>query len=402
MAAPKNKVKACVLYYGACVTGKSHAQRNLPGWNTAATKRMVRIADAVQSRQVRCFIVSPGIVPRIKGHGQYKHPIVERFKGVPVATIGQVAIPWLGYLVSPLFAVLAARKIARRRRIAAVIQYSYFPDAVIFGIWCRFVYGSRLVLDCEDVSVPSRRDWKRGSETRPIQQLWATVLMKLSIALAHKVIILSRKFLDVVPNDKAVIVSGCQRVLQCGMCASDDDAIEVLLCGVISKENGMDMFVRALELLGQNKKGENLRFKVCGSGKAEELRRKLSAIEGINVAFMGYLSEEDFEKMYAAIDVCLVLQNPTGRQGRYKVPSKGYEALCTGKVLLAGDMGDFADLPDDVCLHLRPYTAERMVELLLALDRKKICAMRKSALEYAKLNFDARMVHRRLRETLGI
>lgn len=391
------KKEDAIVYSGLFVTEQTHNKRSLPGWNVAATKRMFRLVYAFKRNGIKCFMASPGIMPRIKGHGQRLKPIIERRNGVVAVSLGQLALPWIGYLLSPLSYVLFAIRLARRHKIRTVVQYCYYPGEIILSLWCKIFYGSRIILDCEDISVPSFKDWKKGSETRPVQQIWGYLLLKFSVLISSKVIILSRKFNDIIPTKKSIVISGCQKVDDLTLGESDEKAeICILYSGRVSKENGADIFADSIIRLDNMKTASPLHFLVCGSGLIEEMKKKLSGIKNIKVDFLGFLGNNEFDAMYNGVDVCLALQNPTGRHGRYKVPSKAYEAICSGKVLLAGDMGDFADIPDNVCLHLRPYTAEKLAEIFCSLSVEDVIPMRKAALDYGRQNFDVSVVREML------
>lgn len=391
-----------VVYYGMCVTERARKERALPSWNTAATRRMIRIANAVQCNKVRCYIVSPGIVPRIKGRWGFRRPIVERRGHVVVITAGQIFIPYVGYLVSFIKSIMLISCISHRRNLKAVIQYCYYPDTILTGIWCRLVYGCRVVLDCEDISKPKFSDWRLKSETRPLQQIWGWFLMKVAIRVAHIVIVLSRKFYDEVPKRKAIIVSGCQDVSGKHCDRSADKPVVTLLSGGISRENGMDLYIDALHRLDNMKCAASLRFVVCGSGKMEMLKDSIRNLKNLDVQVLGRLSDDDFNAMYREVDICFALQDPDGRHGRYKVPSKGYEAICSGKVLIAGDIGDIEDIPDAACYHLRPYTSVKLAELLSRITSEEICSKMSASLEYARKHYDLPVVSNVLRRACNL
>ena len=388
--------KECILYYSAVVTNRSWRDRGLPLLNPAVTKRTLRLAQAFQSKACRCFVVSPGIFPRIKGRWRVERPILERVAGVPVITLSQLSVRLLGYALTPFSAIVAAIKISRRRRIKAVVQYCYFPDAFLFSLWCKIAYGSKIILDLEDICVPRLSDWRHDSETRPGLMLWGYCLMKLSIKMATKVIILTKKFLAIVPDSKAMLISGCQIVR--ATVARHTGKVNVLLSGSIDYENGMQLLIDAIK--GLRRRQDNFRLIVCGSGKIERLKKELCDCTNVETRFMGFLSNDEFEKLYQEVDLCLVLQNPGGRHGSYKSPSKGYEAICSGKSLAVSDIGDFGELPDEVCYHLRPYTSDRLSGLLSNLDLEEVMGKREQALKYAKAHYDVSVVNDFIMRTL--
>lgn len=393
--------KECTLSYGATVTTRVWRERDLPFLTPATTKRQTRIAKAFQSAVRRCFVLAIGVVPRVRGRWRYMKPIAERYSGLPVVTLGQMSAPFLGYLLTPFTAILGSIRIARKRQIKTVVQYCYFPDAFLFSLWCKIRYGSHIVLDLEDICVPRLLDWKKGSETKPLLMLWGWVLMQFSMRLADCIIVPSEKFKAVIPRGKDVaVVTGCQDVCQSTIKKSEDDRITLLMSGGITYENGMHILAGAIKKIQEEGRVHNLRVLVCGSGKMDWLKEQLFDVPWVD--FLGFLSNEDFTKMYASVDVCFALENPTGRHGMFKTPSKGYEALCSGKTIIVSDIGDFGLLPDDVCYHLSDYSSESLAQIMCSLTPEDIELKRRAASEYALKHFDTRCVGEILRGKLGI
>lgn len=383
------------LYYGAAITDRAKRERNLPLINPATTNRMLRIASAFMAAGEQCAILSPAIMPRIPTTMARLPRIAQRVSGVPVLSISQLGVRFAGYMLSPFTALASAVRLAKRRRIKTVVQYCYFPDAFIFSLWCKIAYGSKVVLDLEDICQPRIADWKRGSETRPLLQLWGWVLMKLSIRLANVVIMPTKKFSSVVPERKRLVVSGCQKVVEDVRSKLQGGKMHFLYSGGITEENGIVLLMDALKILDDQKR--NFQVSICGMGARKDwARQKAGELRNVEVEVLGFLGNEDFNNLYKKIDICFALQKPTGRHGQFKTPSKGYEAMCSGKALVVSDIGDFGELPDTVCYHVRPYAAKKLAEILGGLTREGLANTAKAALEYSKANFDSSIVGRRI------
>ena len=392
-------MKQIAISYGAAITDRTIGERGLPLANPATTKRMLRIASAFRAAGERCAILSPAIMPRIPTTWKRLPRIAQRVSEMPVLSISQFGIRFLGYMLTPFTAIAAAVGLARRRRIKTVVQYCYFPDAFLFSLWCKIAYRSKVVLDLEDICRPRLSDWRRGSETRPVLQLWGAVLMRLSVWLADVVIVPTRKFAAVVPPRKCCVVTGCQRVIPVPVEATDKGRLTLLYSGGITAENGIEVLMEALRMLDAAPR--NFAVKICGAGaKRDWAAEQARMLKNIEVDVLGFLDNESFEALYKTVDICFALQNPNGRHGFFKTPSKGYEALCSGKALIVSDIGDFHELPDEVCYHLRPWTAERLVEILGALACEDVSKKRFAAWEYAKAHFDVSVVGEMIKSRL--
>ena len=387
------------IFYGAAITDRAFRERCLPISNPATTKRMVRIASALRAAGERCAILSPAIMPRIPTTKKRLLPIAQCVSGVPVLSISQLGIRIVGYMLTPFTAIASVMRLAKRRRIKTVVQYCYFPDAFLFSLWCKIAYRSKVILDLEDICRPRLSDWRRGSETRPVLQLWGAVLMRFSIWLADIVIVPTKKFATVVSSRKCCVVTGCQKVLSAQLNAGCYDKLTLLYSGGITAENGIEVLMEALRMLDGSP--QKFVIKICGAGaKHDWVKQQIKSLRNIKVDVLGFLDNESFESLYSTVDICFALQNPNGRHGFFKTPSKGYEALCSGKALIVSDIGDFHELPDDVCFHVRPYSAETLAGILAGLTLEDVFRRRIKALEYAKRNFDVAVVGAKIKERL--
>lgn len=389
----------CCVSYGAAITDRAIRERRLPLANPAATKRMLRIAFALRVVGERCAILSPAIMPRIPTTMKRLPRLAQHVSGVPVLSVAQFGVRFLGYILTPFTAIASAIKIARRHRIKTVVQYCYFPDAFLFSFWCKIAYRSKVVLDLEDICRPRLSDWRRGSETRPVLQLWGAALMRFSIWLADIVIVPTKKFATVVPSRKCCVITGCQKVLPARLDVGRRDKLTLLYSGGITAENGIEVLMGALQMLDDSPR--KFAVKICGAGaKRDWVGQQANSLRNIDIEVLGFLDNESFESLYSTVDVCFALQNPNGRHGFFKTPSKGYEALCSGKALIVSDIGDFHELPNDVCFHVSPYSSETLAGILAGLTQEDVLRRRINALEYAKRHFDVAVVGERIKERL--
>ena len=396
--------KGIIAYYGAFITDRAKERRNLPVLNHAASKRMLRIAQGLTRKNRRCVILSPCLAPKIATTWREQESFSERVGNIAVLFIAQLGVRFIGYMLTPITAIMAAVRLNRRHKIETVVQYNYQPDAFIFSLWCKCVYRAKVILDLEDVSIPRLSDWRKDSEVRPLNEIWTSVLMKWSIGMADLVFAPSRKLGCVVKNQsKFMSVTGCQCVMSYSDNANSNDkknCINILMSGGIKFENGIEVLADGVKLADSRGTSTKLSIKVCGPGKYDWLKDRLNDLKNISVEYLGFLSNEGFEKIYTDIDMCLALQKPEGRYGQFKAPSKGYEALCSGKALVVSDVGDFDLLPDEICFKLKPYSAERFAEILCALTEDIVYAKRGKALEYARQNFQCEIVGQRIMDRL--
>lgn len=394
-------MKDIILFYGHYASEQIRSVRGLLSLAVPASNRMRRITQAIRVRGASAWVVSPGISFSAKPQMLFCKKMIERDRGIPLVVIPQCGLRFLGTLLSPLTAVLFLFFIAMKHKVRTVFQYCYYPDAFLFSLVAKNVLGARIVLDLEDICIPRLSDWKPNSETRPIQQVWGYVLMKLSTRLADVVIIPTKRFESFVWTKGVILnISGCQDVRKEGPTERGKRKIVLLYGGAFAFEHGVDLLADALLMLDNQTSAETLEFHMCGRGdKWDWFRDRIKDIRNIRIYCHGYVSNEEFAQIYEQVDVCCVLQRPFGRHSFYKTPSKGYEALCSGKTIIVSDIGDFGELPDEICYKLPAYTVAALVGILEKMTLEDVIKKRMSALRHACANWSLESVHEKMRQT---
>lgn len=393
-----NNKKDCVLYYGVAITDKVQRLRRLATINVPGTNRMYRLAEALRRDDRKCIVVSPGIFPRIKNQWKVIPSVIERRGKVIVLTLAQVGVCWLGFILAPISAVMGAIRIAKEYNIKQIVHYNFTPDGILVALWCRLFYHSKSVVDLEDINIPRLSDWTNRQKTKPIHQLAYWLAMRISVSLSRHVIVPTRRFCKMLPkNKKYVVVSGCQSVLDCSSSVSQDrDSIHMLMSGGTNPDYGARIIADALDIVEKTGTTCELELFVCGKDREDWFAKRTGYLKRVKVHHLGFLATEDFKDMYRNIDLCFALMDPNGREGDYKTPSKGYEAMCSGKALIVSNVGDFDLLPKNVCFYLPEYTAESLAKLLSSLTKADVVSCRRAGFEYAKENFDIPHVRNKL------
>jgi glycosyltransferase involved in cell wall biosynthesis len=395
-----------IVSYGHYVSQAVQRDRRLYQ-NAAGSNRMLRIAEAFQSgTKDLVAILAPGACLRIPFHRRLVFPSrIEHQNSILIVTCRAVAIPVLSSILEPFFAIATLFRLHNKHKMNTVVLYSYYPSVLAVGLVARFILSAKIVFDLEDISRPSWKDWKRSSGVRPLQQLWGAVLQFMVTCVAHCVIIPTNRFIPhIKPVKRHVVVTGCMRCNKFSESAqrADSSVVEILYAGGISSEQGFDILVDALTLLDADERGGNISVHICGAEALnDEREHRLSVIKTFAIQFHGFLSNEGFQKLFARVDVCLALQRPEGRHSQYKTPSKAYEAMCAGKMVVVSDVGDFSMLPPGICKILNPYSAAGLADCLASITRNEANAYGQNALQYASDNWDVRGVGKELTQRIG-
>jgi glycosyltransferase involved in cell wall biosynthesis len=400
-----------IIYLGHYVSEKVCTSRGLPTLNAAGTNRMQRIAEALVDAGERCLILSSGSAARLKWSRQWFHRgCMERKHGVSILYAATVGIPYLSVFFSQLAILCALFGLRGRRDITGIIVYNFQFINLIVACVGRYIFKVPVLLDLEDVSIPKWNDLLWKSETSPFQQMRLWPLMKATILTCHAVFGPTRRFREVVPLTKPFeVISGCMRISPTRkpdypvseQPINDNHPVVILFSGKIEFEHGVELLANAIGLLDVIPTSGNYVFQICGSGgKLAWLREKLKAVKRVKVNVYGFVSNQEYSRILEAAEICLALQNPTGRHATYKTPSKGYEAMCCGKVLLVSVVGDFGNIPDEACLKVFPYTAEQLVKQISQLTRTNMRDRALNAQEYARSNWGSSICGERIKTLL--
>jgi len=359
-----------ILYFGAYHLPEVAEQRRLPGRNIAGTNRMRRLAEAMVQCGARVHIVSSAVSLRCGLYPGILHSADRRMDGVlPITTVPSLGVPVLGALCEPFLLIGWTLLYLLRHRVSVVIVYGFYPTFALLCVVLR-VLRLRVISQIEDVSVPKWSDFSRNRAARPMQQLILWPCMKLVTVVAHAVVVPTRRFEAVLPRRKRrLVITGCMRrdpaAQGADMDKLHDGRLDVLFAGRHTDDSGLDVLLGLLRALREDPDlGRRFRIHSCGtkSYPQELVSLARDSGDGLDVRLHGILSDKDYRDLLHRVHIGLALQVSRGRFGNFKTPSKAYEFLGLGKLVIAYDVGDLADLSPDRLVLLRQETAAELVE----------------------------------------
>ncbi|TDO21975.1 glycosyltransferase [Pedobacter duraquae] len=377
-------------------------ERRLPSPNPAATNRIFRLQQSLISQGSRAYIVSPASSARIGYYPRLIYPVeIIRKKDIVVIYASALGVPYLS-VIYELFSMLYLYiRLTFLRPHTFILLYCYYPSAVIIGIAAK-IRGIKVIEDLEDIVNPKWTDWWKNSFLFSIQQSVGMILMRFTIWISDVVIVPTNKFMvNFKKTDKFLVIDGCIDVKN-QLTRDKNEKIEVLLAGLLTEEQGIELFLNTLNLFQNNKNTSFLfRFKICGvSDNSEYLVEKIKNFPALDIQYYGYTSTEEFDEILNQSDVCLVLQNPHGRNSLQKTPSKGYEYMAAGKAIIVTPVGNYISLPENCCVVLKEYTPAELYSKLVNLDKEQIHDIGTAAYLYAKANWSYKQVGERILERI--
>jgi glycosyltransferase involved in cell wall biosynthesis len=386
-----------VVIIGNYINERIRVERRLPAPNPAGSNRMMRLGMALRSVGEDVLILSPGSAMRMGWSGRLFHPSQIHWENrIPILYCHTVGLPILGMLWEQISLFLHLWGLRHNKHLTGLIVYCYYPSSVIAAIFTRVFFNLNVVEDLEDICEPHLSDWKHNSGARPVQQIVGWLTMKIMISISKAVIIPTKKFQYFIRKDKPLeIITGCMEITdRIVQVKKRKDKINVLFAGALEVEHGIKLLVETFhELKKYPSTAGRYRFELCGYGSQEEwLRNEIEKIDNVEINLHGFVSNKEYMELLENSDVCLVLQNPSGRFARYNTPSKGYEFMGNGKAVIVSDIGDFAELPGTVRLLLEPYSGRHLAILLRDLDITTIQHIGNAAYDYAQNHWSLKKV----------
>lgn len=393
-----------VVYIGGVVDESIVRERGLLSHNAAGSNRMIRIGHALARAGYAPVLLSPAASLRARGCGsRYCGPKVRRIGALPVVYAAMIGITGLNVLLSPLFQLLALRRILSKRRVVGVVIYNFNPSLVLLTAYARWGRGLRVLHNVEDVSVPKWKDWLPQRRARPLQQLVFWGCMRLIAGMAQGCFVPTRKFLEYLPNRGCrSVITGCIEVRR-ERDIWQKSPVRILYAGKIEEEHGIREFVSALRLLDGDETMETIEVDVSGPGELTGwVRDEFANLTRIRAMCHGFVAKARFDDMLERAHICVALQDPKGRYADLKTPSKVYEFLGHGKAVIATAVGDIEELGEDMIRVLPELRAELLAEAILELVSDMTVTSRrgKAAWQFAKAHYSYEAVGEMLRQML--
>lgn len=397
-----------IVYVGSFLDEAIVTERGLTSHNAAGSNRINRVSQALRAGGYRPVIISPAASLRMKSFGKLLHVgRLRRSQGASVIFAPVIGIFGFNIFSSFFFQLLTLKRTLESGKVCGVIIYNFNPSMVVICAYIKWIWRLPIINNIEDVSVPTLSDWSPRAEARPLQQIIFSVCMNLVAKMSDAYIVPAKRFLGYLPsNIPAIVVTGCisgEDNPRVNFLRKDEIPV-VLYAGKLEREHGIVEFVRALQRIDHT---ENLsRLKVCisGSGRMSEwVRQEIAGIKSFDVVFYGFLSKAEYSDLLNSSHICVAFQDPSGRYGNYKTPSKVYEFLGHGKAVIATAVGDIRDVPRESILIIDQLDVENIVNCLLWLssDSSRVATMQLSAKQYSEQYFSYKAVGGLLRQLIS-
>jgi glycosyltransferase involved in cell wall biosynthesis len=381
-------------------------RRKLPARNPAAYNRMIRLAKALACAGSGVRIVSTGVSLRIGFFKRILHrPQNLVVDGIPVSVLAALGVPLLGFVTEPLFLLAWLFTRFAFHRPSAMLVYNATVASAL-AVMMAALFRIPVIYEVEDVPTWTVATGAKAAEKpRLFQNLSWLLAAKVQRPLCSRVLVPSRKFLNALNLENAdglaVVISGCMdaeaSAARIENYASDRRPLKVLFAGKLEAEHGYDLLLGAIdELRREDESLSGFEFHICGLPRKED--KQFQPPRYLNVFYHGFVTDSQYKKLLADCDVGLALQKSAGLFQQTRTPSKAYEFLASGKLLIATNVGDLGDLFPHSAICLDSETAAQLAALLRNIARSPANFVRvaQNGLDLAKQQFSFQAVGRTL------
>jgi len=124
---------------------------------------------------------------------------------------------------------------------------------------------------------------------------------------------------------------------------SKKDELIILHSGILSKVTGIDIYLKAIELINE----KNIRFIFSGKGEMEDFLIERSR-EDSRIEYIGFLEEKEYLLLLNKANILINPRNMNLPQNQNNFPSKILEYLATGKVIISTKFSNYQDFEENI------------------------------------------------------
>jgi glycosyltransferase involved in cell wall biosynthesis len=356
-------MKGEILYLGPFNPESVVRERMLPARNPAAFNRMFRLAKALSQVGRPLRIVSTGVSLRIGFCKKLWYGCQsEQRDGIPIVVLPAVGVPVLGFLAEPfILGFWLVSQIITNRPAALMVYNGTLASA--FAVVLAWLFRVRVIYEVEDVPQMAFVAASSREKPRLFQNLSWILASRIQAFFCYGVVVPSRRFLQALrlsDSKIAAVISGCMDVTTTrpSLEGFPDGGrpLRVLFAGKLEAEHGYDLLLDAISILIQSSNAASFEFHICGGAGRDSKEFKLPP-DHPAVIYHGFVSDEKYRELLSRVDIGLALQKSSGIFRNTRTPSKAYEFLASGKLVIATNVGDLPDLFPHSAICLHPETA---------------------------------------------
>ncbi len=337
-----------IVYLTNYVGPRAAEARGIDDISEAANRRIESVVRTLRRAGYAVRVVSAGW-KRAGNRGRWHAAMAEPLDGeTPVEYVPYVDLAFVNAVVCVAATVWRLVRLRAARGDWAVVYYNPTVQTGVPALLARLLLGRRIVLQLEDGT----------HRIRSIGRLRAgayRLLLGVSRRLISGAIVPAEALAGFAPRVRSVVYRG--DVAGAGGAArwrgADEVPLRFLFAGAWDEIRGVDLLLEALGLLEArgSLRGVEAEFVVCGGGpRATWVRERAAALRTARVHVAGFVPRGEYEAILRRSHVGLALQKHDHPFSVACFPSKVYEYLAAGKLVISSSVSDIGEWPEGVVL----------------------------------------------------
>lgn len=241
------------------------------------------------------------------------------------------------------------KRFVQEKKIDAVLFYNMRLENSKLALYAKRRFGIPILLQYEDGLTNDAH--VKGIKRAVYRRMERRVLANLDGAL-----LVNSKMRVTCPS---VVIRGAIREPKTewrDTAVGEQKVPKLLFASSLDRQRGIDVLLAAL-----SHTSEKFELTITGRGEAED---EIRAAKDGRIRFLGYLEYEAYRKELAEADICLNVQLANHGFGGFSFPSKIFEYLSEGKLVVSSDVADAREALGDTLILYDGDDPERLAQTI--------------------------------------
>lgn len=335
-----------VLYLCNYMTDDIQKKRNNRAtFSQAANNKITGIAKALLYNDCEVVILSSGLVNNKTGRFYPEESDTAGFAEVIYA--GMRDIPIVGRFSSAVHMYRLICRICTEKKVDNIIFYNYKPEVALPALWAKKRFGIPITVEYED-------GYSKVADVKGLKKLIFTKTEQLVAKKLDSAILVSAQ-LQPLFSVPSVVVRGVvnEEFYQesCNYIKEKNEKFTILYSGDLGKTRGVGILYNALNYFKKDCK-----VVITGKGQLESNDPRID--------FKGFVSYQEVKNLMNQADVLLQCQRIKDSFAQVSFPSKIFEYIATGNIIVSSAMQDVKKIAGDAIIYYEDDDARKLSEAL--------------------------------------
>jgi glycosyltransferase involved in cell wall biosynthesis len=336
-----------------CYIGPFNQPQQTNTQSAASYKRMIAFIDLFKSLHWQTFIISPSLSAP-SGKRIFRGEKFQIDSLVLLFKTGLLSFKIVNFLTSLMFTILQIIRLHSEKKISVIFIYNPTLQAGVPGIIAGKLFKIPIIIDYCDTT---------DSEVfHGFTRKFLSKIERIIVNNSDGLILVSSTFRDLInPELPHLLIRGFTKIEpdNSSFGRGKNDMVKILYSGRLDKIRGIDLFIASARLV----KHTNCEFWVTGKGPLTEMVTDF-ANSYKNIKYWGFVSDNQLKSILNEVDIVINPQRMSYQFSKYCFPSKMFEYLNSGKVVISTEISDVEEAFKDLFFLTTKDTPEELAKII--------------------------------------